>query len=225
MEQRRRVAYRFLRILAVLAWVGAIVFAIVHRKDVSLDLVLNYTPDNTLLAVFVLLLFFVLKSLTVVFYSGILYAASGLMFPLPLALAVSLLGTLIMSLVPYVFARGLGVRQAETLRGKYPKLREFETMRSLHNFAFVVALRCVNIVNHDVGSMYCGAAGIPLAPFLLGSLVGKVTDIVMFSVLGTSLERRDPMPFFIALAIDLSIALLITLWSRKHNSKEEEQHE
>lgn len=224
MEQKRKTAYRVLRVLAGAVWLGVIVFAVLHRKELTLDFIMNYTPKNQFLAAGVILGFFALKSLTVVFYSGFLYAACGLLFPLPAALALGVCGTVLMSLISYGLARGLGAGQAEALREKYPKLKEFEDMRSRNNFAFVVVLRCINIVNYDIGSMYCGAVRLPLAPFLLGSLLGKLTDMVMLSVLGTSLEERNSTPFFIALAIDLTIALVVTLWSKKHNAKEKEQH-
>ncbi|MBQ9458383.1 MAG: TVP38/TMEM64 family protein [Oscillospiraceae bacterium] len=192
-----------------------------RRKDFTLDAVLSYTPDSPLLAASVLMLLFALKSLTVVFYSGVLYTASGLLFPLPAAILVNFCGTLVMSMISYLLARSLGAGQADELREKHPKLKQFETMRARNNFAFVVVLRCINIVNYDVGSMYCGAVRMPLVPFLSGSLLGKLTDVVMLSVMGASLESRNPVPFLIALVIDLSIASVVTLWSKAHNVKEE----
>ena len=220
MEQHRQSLHRTLRILAFAVWLGIVLLAIVFRREFTLENVLGYTPANPLPAVLVLMLLFALKSLTVVFYSGILYAVCGLLFPLPLAILLSVCGTLVMSLVSYSLARGLGAAHADALREKHPKLRELEAVRRRNSFAFVVVLRCINIVNFDIGSMYCGAVRLPLAAFLAGSLLGKLTDIVMFSFTGASLEKRDPIPILIALVIDLSIALVVTLWSKKQSFKE-----
>lgn len=225
MESHRETLHRLLRILAAAAWAGVILYAVLHRDEFTLEDVLSYTPKNPLLAFGALMLLFVLKSLTVVFYSGVLYGASGVLFPLPAAIAVNICGTLVMALVSYFLARGLGARRADELREKYPKLRSFEKSRSRNNFAFVVVLRCVNIVNFDVGSMYCGAVRLPLVPFLAGSILGKITDIILLSILGASLEERSAAPFLIALIIDLAIALVITLWSKKQNAKEPNHHE
>lgn len=225
MESHRETLHRLLRILAAAAWAGVILYAVLHRDEFTLEDVLSYTPKNPLLAFGALMLLFVLKSLTVVFYSGVLYGASGVLFPLPAAIAVNICGTLVMALVSYFLARGLGARRADELREKYPKLRSFEKSRSRNNFAFVVVLRCVNIVNFDVGSMYCGAVRLPLVPFLAGSILGKITDIILLSILGASLEERSAAPFLIALIIDLAIALVIALWSKKQNAKEPNHHE
>ena len=225
MRSHRGLPLKLLRVLAAAAWAGIILYAALHRNEFTLEEVLSYTPENPFLAFGVLMLLFLLKSLTVVFYSGILYGASGVLFPLPAAIAVNICGTLVMALVSYSLARGLGAGRADELREKYPKLRSFEKTRSRNNFAFVVVLRCVNVVNFDVGSMYCGAVRLPLAPFLAGSLLGKIVDITLLSIMGASLEDRSAAPFLIALAVDLAIALVIALWSKKQNAKEAENHE
>lgn len=225
MGMHRETLHGLLRILGAAAWAGIILYAVLHRNEFTLEDVLTYTPESPLLAFGALMLLFMLKSLTVVFYSGVLYGASGVLFPLPTAIAVNICGTLLMALVSYFLARGLGARRADELREKYPKLRSFERSRSRNNFAFVVVLRCVNIVNFDIGSMYCGAVRLPLAPFLAGSILGKITDITLLSILGASLEDRSAAPFLIALVIDLAIALIIALWSKKQTSKEANHHE
>ena len=225
MESHRGTLPRLLRVLAAFAWAGVILYAVLHRNEFTLEEVLSYTPENPFLAFGALMFLFVLKSLTVVFYSGVLYGASGVLFPLPAAIAVNICGTLVMALISYFLARGLGAGRADELRRKYPKLRSFEKMRSRNNFAFVVVLRCVNVVNFDVGSMYCGAVRLPLAPFLAGSLLGKIVDIILLSIMGASLEERSAVPFLVALVIDLAIALVIALWSKKHNTKETDNYE
>lgn len=215
-------ARKALRIFALTAWAGIILYAVLHRREFTLESILSYTPQSPLLAFAVLMLLFALKSLSVVFYAGLLYAAGGVLFPLPLAIVAGLCGTLVMAVIPYLFARSVGAERADELREKHPKLKRLERVRTRNPFAFVVVLRCVNIVNFDIGSMYCGAVRLSPAPFLLGSLLGKLVDLVMWSLMGATVEQRNPVPFLIALAVDLSIALAVVLWSRKQNQKEKQ---
>ncbi len=225
MESHRIWLRRALRALAAAVWIGIIIYGIVHRREFTLESVLNYTPESPILAFFVLMSLFALKSLTVVFYSGILYAAAGILFPIPVAIAVNICGTAVMALLSYFLSRSLGACHADELRERYPKLCTLERMRSRNNFAFVVVLRCINVVNFDIGSIYCGAARLPFAPFLAGSILGKLADLVMFSIMGASAINRDPLPVLIALAIDLAIALTIALWAKKQNAKEAHNYE
>lgn len=222
MEPHRKTAGKLLRIFAAAAWAGIVLYAFLHRGEFTLESILGYTPESPLLAFVVLMALFALKSLTVVFYSGVLYAASGVLFSLPAAILVNVCGTLVMASTCYFLARSVGGARADELRGKYPRLRDFEKIRSRNSFAFVVVLRCINIVNFDVGSIYCGAVKLAPAAFLAGSVVGKLVDLIMWSVIGASLDERDPIPLLIALAIDLAIALAVVLWSKNQNKKESE---
>lgn len=208
-------SFFFLRVLAALVWAGVIVFAILHRSEFTLERVLSCTPRRPVLAAAVLLLLFALKSLTVVFYSGVLYAAGGLLFPLPAALALNACGTLVMALIPYLLARRLGAKRAEALREKYPGLRTLEDMRNRSPFAFVVTLRCISLVNFDVGSMYCGAARLALPSFLAGTLLGRAVNILLITIMGANLNEPRSTPFLIAIGADLCIALAVILWTAR----------
>ncbi|MBQ7713513.1 MAG: TVP38/TMEM64 family protein [Oscillospiraceae bacterium] len=219
METRHRTAGRALRAAAIFAWLVLIALAAMHRRDFTLDAILHYTPENPLPAFLALMALFALKSLSVVFYAGLLYAAGGVLFPLPVALLAGVCGTLVMAAVPYLLARGVGAARADELREKHPRLRRFEQIRSRSPFAFVVALRCVNVINFDLGSMYCGAARVPPLTFLAASVIGKAADLAVWSVMGASIEERDPVPLLVALVVDLALAGAAALWVGKGEAR------
>ena len=225
MEKKSKALQRALRLLGAAVWAGIILFAVLHRQDYTLERILNYTPKSPPLAFLVLMALFALKSLTVVFYSGLLYAAGGVLFPLPVAILANICGTLVMSAIPYLFARSVGAAQADELRGKYPKLQGLERIRSRNRFAFVVMLRCVNIVNFDVGSMYCGAVRIAFLPFLAASVTGKLVDLVLWTVMGASLSDPSPALLLLALGVDLLIARGVFLWTKRQNAKEDKKED
>lgn len=77
-------------------WAVIIVLCICFRKSLTPERIAGMTPANSFLAALVLLALFALKSPTVVIYAPLLYAVSGLLFPLPAAITINLVGTLIM---------------------------------------------------------------------------------------------------------------------------------
>lgn len=77
-------------------WAVVIVLCICFRKSLTPERIAGMTPANSFLAALVLLALFALKSPTVVIYAPLLYAVSGLLFPLPAAITINLVGTLIM---------------------------------------------------------------------------------------------------------------------------------
>ena len=74
--------------------IGIMLTVIVKKSGhpLTVDTIIEYTPDNTLLAIVVMLTFFALKSLTVVLPLSVLYFACGMMFSPFSALLVSTAG-------------------------------------------------------------------------------------------------------------------------------------
>lgn len=101
------------KIVLVLIWAGIILICLVYRNSVSVDGILNYTPENPFLAAVVLLLLFALKSVSIVIYAGILYVVSGLIFPLPVAILVNLCGSLIMRIPSDVVSLYMGAIEVD----------------------------------------------------------------------------------------------------------------
>ena len=212
---------RALRIAAILLWCAVLVWAILNRSRFTLDAILSYTPESPLLAAVIMMGFFALKSLTVVFYSGLLYLANGALFPLPIAILLNILGTVVMVLIPYCTAHSFGSEYAAALLKKHPKLKAVEALRRGNDLAFAVLLRSVNIVNFDIGSMYMGAVGLRLPLVLLGSALGKAADIVLYPIIGENLGNPRSSAFWAALGLDCLIAvitILITTRMKKENT-------
>ena len=70
----------------VLFWGGILLLWWKYRKEISVESITNFVPGNIAAAIIVMLLFFALKGVLITVYGGILYAASGILFPLPTAL-------------------------------------------------------------------------------------------------------------------------------------------
>ena len=212
---------RALRIAAILLWCAVIIWAVLNRSRFTLDSILSYTPESPLLAAIIMMGFFALKSLTVVFYSGLLYLANGSLFPLPAAILLNILGTVVMVLIPYCTARSFGSGYAAALLKKHPKLKAVEALRRGNDLVFAIVLRSVNIVNFDIGSMYMGAVGLRLPLVLLGSALGKAADIVLYPIIGENLGNPRSAAFWAALGLDLLISvmtILISMRMKKENT-------
>ena len=200
-----------LKVVGLCVWACLLVFALLHRNDISVEAILNYSPRSPVLTAAFIMGLFALKSVTVFFYSGLLYMADGLLFPLPIAILLNILGTVVMVLIPYCTAHSFGSEYAASLLKKHPKLKAVEALRRGNDLVFAVLLRSVNIVNFDIGSMYMGAVGLRLPLVLLGSALGKAADIVLFPIIGENLGDPHSSAFWLALSLDLLISV-ITIW-------------
>lgn len=103
---------RALVVVALAAWIVLLIFCLKNRDQITVDGIVRLSPANSFLAAMMMLCLFALKSITVVVWGALLYAASALLFPLPWALIVNLAGTLIMAVLPYYIGTRIDAEKA-----------------------------------------------------------------------------------------------------------------
>lgn len=178
-------------------WLVVLGICFLHRDWFSVEHVLQASPRSMLLAAVFLLALFALKSVSVFIYSGILFIASGIIFPLPLAILVNFLGAAVMVSLPYWLGRRMGGELIESIVRKYPKTEVLRQAQMENQLFLSFITRAVNILPSDVLSLYMGASGIHYGRYLLGSIGGMLLTIVTFPVIGSSIT--DPAsPLFVA---------------------------
>ena len=201
----------------IAAWclIGLILYK--SNGNLTVEQLVNYRPKNPVVAALAMLGLFLLKSVDFIMYSGVLYAASGILFPLPAAIALNIVGAAIMVTPVYFIGRSLGAPVLEALKRQYPKLNDFVSQPIGGELMLSLLLRSVGLSLH-VGSLYLGAAQARFDRYLLGSVLGLLPMIITDTVMGTSVHDPKSPAFVIALAAKLSISalsLLIALILRK----------
>lgn len=197
--------------LLLCVWAAVIGIFIANHGNLTVQQLLDYTPKEPIRALFVMLGLFCLKSLDFVMHSGVLYAASGVMFPLPCALALNLLGAAIMVTAPYFVGRSLGTPVAKRLRARYPKLANLERLRLGNGFLTAMFLRVAS-TPLTIASVYMGATGMRFGPYLAGSLVGLIPVMASYAVMGAAADDPSSPQFFAgagAIAVTTVLSLLI----------------
>ncbi|MGN0313759.1 MAG: CDP-alcohol phosphatidyltransferase family protein [Fusicatenibacter sp.] len=188
-------------------WAVVIVLCICFRKSLTPEKIASMTPANSFLAALVLLALFALKSLTVVIYAPLLYAVSGLLFPLPAAITINLVGTLIMVTIPYEVGRAAGAGTEERLVEKHPKLATIREIRSTNHFYFVWMVRTIRIPT-DLVSAYMGAVGIQYAEYLPASMLGMLPSMITFALMGTNIHDVRSLPFIISATAQIAFMIV-----------------
>lgn len=199
---------------ALLLWAALIALCLRYRETLFDD-ILRYTPRNSWLAAGGIVALFAVKSVSVVLYSGVLYAASGVLFPLPTALAVSLAGTAVMFLIPYQVGRRSGGEAVEQLMEKYPRLHALRDLREKNDFLFTLAVRSMRLLSYDVTSLYLGAAGAAFPAYMGASLLASLPSLVAFTTMGTGAGDLSSPTFWIALGMEAGMLAVSVLRGRK----------
>ena len=212
--------------ILLLVWVGIISICLLRRKDLSVEGILRYTPQNPWLAAVVMLALFALKSLSIVIYSGLLYAANGILFPLPAAILLNLAGTVIMLTLPYWIGRRNGASAAGDIRKKYPKVEAIHDLRVQNDLAFAFLVRMVRLPS-DVASLYMGAIEVDYRKYLIGSLLGMLPHTITYPIMGMSVQDVHSPQFIVSLCAEIAYVLItsaIYALYRKRYKTEQANH-
>lgn len=193
--------------ILLLSWGLIIVFFIHNHGELSVSELLSYKPDNDFLAVLGMLGLFLLKSVDFIMYSGVLYAADGIMFPMWAAILLNLVGSAIIVTTPYWIGRTLGRPLLDVLKKKQPKLGVIDRFRLESDFVTTLLLRFAGLP-YNFTSLYLGAINMRFPQYLAGSVLGMMPLVVNYTVLG--MTARDPKSPAFLITVGIHVVLLVS---------------
>ena len=212
------------KIIVFAFWLAVILICIINRDKITVDAIVNFTPENTLVAILLIFLLFAFKSITVVVYGGIIYAASGIMFSLPVAIIVNTVGTVLMVSIPFFIGKKAGGKAIDKIVNKNPKLEVLRSVPNKNELFISFFVRLLGILPSDLVSMYLGASGIKYSKYISGSLIGLFPAVISFSVMGMSANDVTSPEFIVSAAFEIGLMIfsiiLYFVWRRKSKKTE-----
>lgn len=200
------------KVVVVCFWLAVILLCLIYRDEITVERILGFTPESTLLASLVMLGLFTVKGCTVLTNGCILYAASGVMFPLPLAVAVNLIGSFIMTTIPYWIGHEGGAGTLEQLTQKYKKLKLLREFPRQNEFLFTVALRLFGLLPCEPVGMYLGACKIHYGRYVAATLLGLLPAAVLYAVMGEYASNPTSPQFITAVVIQVASTVAVLVW-------------
>ena len=215
---------RTYKIIILCVWLVILGTCLLYRDRFSVESVLQASPQNTLLAALFMMVLFALKSMSVFIFSGILFAANGILFPLPAAIGLNVLGAGIMVSLPYWIGKNVGKDMIDRIVRKYPKVKLLRNTQTSHEFILSFVTRAVNILPSDILSLYMGAVGIGYAKYLAGSILGMLLSIVTFPIMGMNITSPGSPAFIASICIQAAVSAIsiggFWIYYRKNQKKE-----
>ncbi len=179
------------------AWISLLILLLKNRGGLSVEDILRCQPESKGKVILVMLGLFTLKSVDFLLHSGVLYAADGVMFSLPTAIAINLLGAAVMVTPPFFIGRTMGEPMLNELTEKHPKIRQIAEIPEKSELVVNILLRTTGLPLLPV-ALYVGAAKGRYAPYLFGSLLGLLPTLVAYTVMGVGIGDRSSPVFWIA---------------------------
>ena len=223
----RRIFKVIATVLMVALVCALLAFCFQHREQITADQIIRFTPKNQIVSVTFMCLLFALKSVCVFVYSGILYAASGMIFSVPVAMLVNILGTVVMTSIPYFIGKKAGSRYVEKMVEKHPKMAMLKEAQEENSFFLSFMVHIIGHLPSDLVSAFFGANGISYGKYILSTVLGFLPMITTFSIMGMSAHDVTSPAFLISALIQLGImifsSILYMLIRKKKRSTRHEQ--
>lgn len=211
--------------IAAIVIIG-IVFTVVVKKSrqpLSVKTILRYTPENTILAAGVLLLFFALKSLTIVFPLSILYLASGILFQSVAAVLISVCGLSITITIPYWIGKYSGKQAVQEICQKYPKAGMIAKYQEQNIFFACFITRIVGFLPCDIVSLYFGACDTAYRIYLAAGIGGSLLSIVTTTLLGEKIGDPFSVEFILVLLCRILVSAGAVIINYQLNQKQKKK--
>lgn len=223
--QKNKKIITFLKSLPLIVCMILIALFLASGNDITVQTVLNYTPESPFAAAIVILILYALKSVSFVFPIAVLQIATGHLFPTPVALLINFLGRAVTLSIPYWVGRFSGSGLIDNLQGKHPKLKEICDKQGQNPVFISFLLRTFSFLPGDAVSLYLGATGIPFPHYLVGGVLGTALGVVLATIFGSSItEPGSPAFWLSALLMALMAAISVIFYLRHNKRKTTEKH-
>ncbi len=199
---------RFFRYLPFVLMGLTLIWFIIDGRDISIDDIINYSPKEPVAAAFFICVAYIIKSLSLMFPLKLLFLASGSLFSLPAAVCVNLTGMFIILNLQYFIGRFSGNDLTQGLIEKYPRLRYIREERNKNTFFFSFIVRAMGILPCDILSLYLGNTRMPYFQYILGSMLGFLTDICFTSLAGHHLNTPGSPWFWLTIIVNGCISII-----------------
>lgn len=210
-DKRKRTlekALKWIRWIPLLVIASIVVTGVIYRREITVDQILNYTPSNYFLAGIVLVLFYALKSLSILFPIFALYISAGILFSPFWAIIINLAGLCVCLSLPFFVGRWYGTELADRLIEKYPKAKQLDRFKEKNMFFLVYIIKMVGVIPCDISSMLFGAMRIPYRTYLPSAMVGMTPCMLSVTFLGVTVTDTCSPGFIISCAALVLTAML-----------------
>lgn len=206
-------ALKWIRWIPLFVIAVIVVIGVIYRREITVDRILNYTPSNYLLAGMLLVLFYALKSLSIMFPIFALYMSAGMLFTPFWAIVVNLIGLAVCLSLPFFVGRWYGTALADKLVKKYPRAQQLDRFKENNMFFLVYIVKMVGVIPCDISSMLFGAMRIPYRTYLPSAVFGMTPCMLAVTFLGiTVTDTRSPGFIFSCVALVLTAMLSVVCY-------------
>lgn len=203
---------RYLPIIIMIIAV-AVVGVLISLDILHVDEIIAAVDDNRPLAALVILALFAVKGFTCIPYA-VITVGCALIFELPLAITINIVGTILCISVSYFVGRFSKELTFDGMLDKHPKLRRYFTNAQNYSFTFVFAVHTLHISMEAQGVLF-GLLRTRYLPYVAGSLIALMPSMLWYTVIGNDFDFANPL-FWAIVAVDLATMAVGLIYAKRN---------
>lgn len=141
-----------------------------------------------------------------------LWIVSGALLGWGSGAAWSVVGTSVGAAIGFALARRLG---RDFVERRFSRLGRLGRVEPGHGLRTVLALQLTPVMPHDLINAVAGVSRMPYRHFFVGSLVGSLPIIVVYTYVGSAVLAVDSPRFWIAAGILTVLTIVMLGWNRR----------
>ena len=202
------------RLVGLAIVVGVVAFVVVEA-GLDLDAVREFVAESGSIAPVLFVLTY--ATLTVVLVPGaILTTTGGLLFGIAAGSLLTIIGATLGATTAFLIARATGRDAVDRLAsGRVATVDEWLGQRG---FLAVFSMRMVPLVPFNMSNYAAGVTAIRLRDFVLGTSLGIIPGVVVYTIIGARADDPASPLFLGAVAALVVLAIAGGLWLRRRRS-------
>lgn len=146
--------------------------------------------------------FSVIKSFALVFPPAVLFAICAYLMPdYWTAFVVNLISVFLSLFVPFFLGKFTGAGMVETLKKRFKAIKKIDDFAGSNETQMAFAVKLSGILPGDLSSLLFGAMNISLKKFVIGSNLGMLPLVVVYTFLGVALKNVGDAPWIVAIPV------------------------
>ncbi|MBQ7595424.1 MAG: VTT domain-containing protein [Clostridia bacterium] len=124
------------------------------------------------------------------------------------ALIVNIIALVLSLALPYLLGRFTGAGMVDTLKKRFKAVKKIDDFAGTNEVKMTAVVKFSGILPGDLSSLLFGALGISFKNYMIGSTLGNLPLILVYTLFGTLLKNVDKNPWVVSIPVVVIILFL-----------------
>lgn len=160
---------------------------------------------------FIVIAFSVVKSFALVFPPAVVFSICAYMIPnYWLAFLVNIISVFLSSSIPYFLGKFTGEGMVNTLKNRFKAVKKIDDFADANEVQTTFVVKLAGLLPGDLSSLLFGAMGTSYKSFMIGTNLGMLPLVAVYTGFGTALRSIGEKPWLTAVPVVAIIVFVIT---------------